>query len=37
MKDNVLVDTSIWIEYFSRPESEAGAPLETLIRKRLPV
>ena len=33
MRDNILVDTSIWIEYFNRPESKAGAQVEELIRK----
>jgi predicted nucleic acid-binding protein len=35
MKNSVLVDTSIWIEYFNRSESEAGAHLEYLIRKKI--
>jgi predicted nucleic acid-binding protein len=33
MRDNILVDTSIWIEYFNRPESKAGARLEKLIKE----
>lgn len=31
--NQVIVDTSIWIEYFNRSESKAGARLEELIRK----
>lgn len=33
MKANVLVDTSIWIEYFNKPESKIGASIEELINK----
>jgi len=33
MKNNILVDTSIWIEFFNRPDSKAGGSLETLIKK----
>jgi len=33
MKNKVLVDTSIWIEFFNRPESKAGEHLEKLIKK----
>ena len=33
MRDNILVDTSIWIEYFNRPESKAGGRLEKLIKE----
>jgi hypothetical protein len=33
MKANVLVDTSIWIEYFNKPESKTGASIEALIKK----
>ena len=33
MKANVLVDTSIWIEYFNKPESNAGKSLENLLKK----
>ena len=32
MKDNVLVDTSIWIEYFNKPESPFGPVLDKLIK-----
>ncbi len=31
MKANVLVDTSIWIEFFNHPESKSGEQLEQLI------
>jgi len=31
MKNNVLVDTSIWIEYFNKPNSVVGDVLENLI------
>ncbi|MCG8338555.1 MAG: PIN domain-containing protein [Proteobacteria bacterium] len=31
MKANVLVDTSIWIEFFNHPESKNGEKLERLI------
>lgn len=31
--NNILVDTSIWIEFFNRPDSKAGGSLETLIKK----
>ncbi len=31
MKANVLVDTSIWIEFFNHPESKNGEHLERLI------
>jgi predicted nucleic acid-binding protein len=33
MRNNILVDTPIWIEYFNRPESNAGARLEKLIKE----
>lgn len=33
MKINVLVDTSIWIEYFNKPDSNAGKSLEDLLKK----
>jgi len=33
MKANVLVDTSIWIEYFNKPDSNAGKALENLLKK----
>ena len=33
MKVNVLVDTSIWIEYFNKPHSNAGKSLENLLKK----
>jgi len=33
MKTNVLVDTSVWIEYFNKPESKAGKSLENLLKK----
>ena len=33
MKDNVIVDTSIWIEYFNKPKSNAGKSLENLLKK----
>ncbi|MBW1714614.1 MAG: PIN domain-containing protein [Deltaproteobacteria bacterium] len=33
MKANVLVDTSIWIEYFNKPDSRAGESLENLLRE----
>jgi predicted nucleic acid-binding protein len=33
MKNRILVDTSIWIEYFNRPESKIGASLEVFIKK----
>jgi predicted nucleic acid-binding protein len=29
--ERVLVDTSVWIEYFRNPESEAGATLDGLL------
>lgn len=32
MKSNVLVDTSIWIEYFNKPKSPSGAALDDLIK-----
>ena len=32
MKANVLVDTSIWIEYFNKPDSRAGESLENLLK-----
>ena len=32
MKLNVLVDTSIWVEYFNKPDSEAGQLVEDLLR-----
>lgn len=32
MKNNVLVDTSIWIEYFNKPESPFGPALDKLIK-----
>ena len=33
MKANVLVDTSIWIEYFNKPDSRAGESLENLLKE----
>ena len=33
MKADVLVDTSIWIEYFNRRDSENGEALEGLLRE----
>ena len=33
MKANVLVDTSIWIEYFNKPDSTAGTSLENLLKQ----
>jgi len=33
MKNKILVDTSIWIEYFNRSESKAGSQLQELIKK----
>ena len=33
MNANVLVDTSIWIEYFNKPDSRAGASLENLLKQ----
>jgi len=33
MKANVLVDTSIWIEYFNKPDSNLGKSLENLLKK----
>ena len=33
MKANVLVDTSIWIEYFNKPDSGAGTSLENLLKE----
>lgn len=33
MKANVLVDTSIWIEYFNKPDSNAGKSLENLLKE----
>jgi len=33
MKANVLVDTSIWIEYFNKPDSNVGKSLENLLKK----
>ena len=32
MKPDVLVDTSIWIEYFNRPDSKQGGSLHTLLK-----
>ena len=32
MHANVLVDTSIWIEYFNKPDSRAGESLENLLK-----
>ncbi len=32
MKDRVVVDTSCWIEYFNRPESEVGKEVEILLQ-----
>ena len=32
MKPDVLVDTSIWIEYFNRPDSKQGGSLQNLIK-----
>jgi len=32
MKSDVLVDTSIWIEYFNRPDSKQGGSLHTLLK-----
>jgi len=33
MNTNVLVDTSIWIEYFNKPDSKAGTSLENLLKQ----
>lgn len=33
MKANVLVDTSIWIEYFNHRRSEVGEAVEALLRE----
>ena len=33
MNANVLVDTSIWIEYFNKPDSRAGESLENLLKQ----
>ncbi len=33
MNANVLVDTSIWIEYFNKPDSRAGESLENLLKE----
>ncbi len=33
MKANVLADTSIWIEYFNKPDSSAGESLENLLKE----
>jgi len=33
MKATVLVDTSIWIEYFNKPDSNVGKSLENLLKK----
>ena len=33
MKTNVLVDTSIWIEYFNKPDSNVGKSLKSLLKK----
>ena len=33
MKANVLVDTSIWIEYFNKPDSNAGKSLENFLKE----
>ena len=33
MKANVLVDTSIWIEYFNHRHSQAGETVEMLLRE----
>ena len=33
MRSNVLVDTSVWIEYFNRLDSEAGRSVEGLLRE----
>jgi len=32
MKPDVLVDTSIWIEYFNRPDSKQGGSLHSLLK-----
>ena len=32
MKPDVLVDTSVWIEYFNRPDSKQGGSLYTLLK-----
>jgi predicted nucleic acid-binding protein len=32
MKPDVLVDTSIWIEYFNRPDSKKGGSLHALLK-----
>ena len=34
MKTSVLVDTSIWIEYFNKPQSKFGASLERLLHQQ---
>ena len=34
MKDSILVDTSVWIEFF-KPHSETGDKLEKLIKEHL--
>jgi len=33
MKSNVLVDTSVWIEYFNQPDSSSGESLEQLLKE----
>jgi hypothetical protein len=33
MKDSILVDTSIWIEFFNRDHSVAGDALEQILRE----
>jgi predicted nucleic acid-binding protein len=32
MKSDILVDTSAWIDYFNKPESETGRTVEQLLR-----
>ena len=33
MKSNVLVDTSVWIQYFNRIDSKSGQAVERLLRE----
>ena len=33
MKPDVLVDTSVWIEYFNQPDSSSGESLEQLLKE----
>ena len=32
MKSDILVDTSAWIDYFNKPESETGRTVEQILR-----